>query len=59
MRRLLVLLMLAGLALSTGCSEQKVIPPKDVPGAPKGPPVGDQQGGSTQRNQTKAPPVKP
>jgi len=43
MRRLLVLAMFVGLALSLGCGDEKVIAPKDVPPQPKGPPVGQKQ----------------
>jgi len=45
MRRLLVVALLTGLGLSTGCKEEKSIAPKEVPPAPKGPPMGGKAGG--------------
>jgi hypothetical protein len=42
MPRFLWLVVLAGLLTSFGCGQgEKVIPPKEVPAAPKGPPAGD------------------
>jgi hypothetical protein len=59
MRRLLVLAVLIGLAFSFGCKEDKVIPPKDVPPPPKGPPAGDKRGGNPDVPKSVAPSVAP
>ena len=44
MRRLLCIALLAGLAVSVGCSDEKTIAPKEVPPHPKGPPTGVNKG---------------
>jgi hypothetical protein len=59
MRRLLVLAVLLGLTLSFGCKEEKVIPPKDIPPPPKGPPTGDKRSGPPNVPKTAAPAVSP
>jgi len=58
MRRLLLLVLLVGLAVSVGCKDDKTIAPKNVPPPPKGPPTGASKdaGGA---NQNKSPELKP
>jgi hypothetical protein len=57
MRRMLALLVVAGLFLSAGCGGPNVVVPDTVPAAPKGPPVGVR--GSSEGKPKAAPQMTP
>jgi len=59
MRRLLFLVLLLSLTLSVGCKDDKVVAPKEVPAAPKGPPTGLKQDGQGDKGKNAGAPVSP